>query len=94
MFINILEHEYELDDIHQSTQDFVKENQRRMKKKEIDEMKVHAAIQRQEFERQEKLKKEKEIQDKEIQMSKLEEERVLLKKEFNKHEEQLKELNL
>jgi hypothetical protein len=91
LILSFTEHEYQLDNITQSAQEFAKENLKRMKNKEIEEMKIHATIKRQEFEKQEKKRKEKEILDREFQMQKLEEEREQLKKDFQNHEEYQKE---
>ena len=79
--------------MHQSAQEFTKANLRRIKQQEQQELQVHAAIKRKEFEEREKKIKEGEIKDKEYQMSKLEQERELLKKDFVRHEQHLKELN-
>lgn len=89
-----LEHEYALDNITQSAQDFAKQNLNRIKQREKEEMRMHATIKRQQFEKKEKKIKEIEIEDREKQMEKLEEERELLRREYEQNEQSLKELNL
>ena len=77
----------------QSAQDFAKENLTRIKRREEQVLKAHAAIKRKEFEERQQKQKEQEIKEKEVQMKKLQEERELIKKEHERHEKYLKELH-
>lgn len=92
LFNFIIENEYALDNITQSAQEFAKQNIKRIKIKEEEDLRMHAAIKRKELEAREQKQKEQEIKDREIQMEKLEQERELMRSEYEKHEEYLKEI--
>lgn len=65
-----------------------------MHEKKEAEIRLHATKERKAFEEQETKVKEKELVEKEWQMSKLEEEREQLKKDFENHERYLKEIQV
>lgn len=87
-----IDNEYALDNITQSAQEFAKQNIKRIKIREEENLRMHASIKRKELEAREQKQKEQEIKDREIQMEKLEQERELMKNEYEKHEEYLKEI--
>jgi hypothetical protein len=87
-----IDNEYALDNITQSAQEFAKQNIKRIKIREEENLRMHAAIKRKELEAREQKQKEQEIKDRETQMEKLEQERELMKNEYEKHEEYLKEI--
>lgn len=79
-----------MDDMTKSAQQFEYDNLVRKKQKEIEEVKMHAKVKRQQFERKEKKMREKEIEMKEDQMRRLELERSGLKDEYAIQEEKIK----
>ncbi|CAI2359110.1 unnamed protein product [Moneuplotes crassus] len=86
-----INNEFSMDTVNKSAQEFAKENLLKKKQKEIEEIKMHAQIKRQQFEEREKKAKEKEMQDKMEQMDRLEEERKGLQQDYDLQEQKMKE---
>jgi hypothetical protein len=75
-----------------SALDFAKENIRRIKIKEDEDLRMHSNIKRKELEAREQKQKEQVVQDHETQMENLAREREITKTEYENYERHLKEI--